>query len=785
MKCLYYITILFFSTAILISSGDTFAQVETAGSAVWQYSIDVKHAQGSNSGVPRAYLWVPPNATKLRGIVLAQNNMMEFSILENASFRDSMASINFGIVWVSPRYDFAYNPEEGAKEVYLQMMRDLAAVSGFKELYYVPVVPIGHSAFAGFPFAFLAGTQDRALCGISNNGMFPYDYNNQVGVNYQCGKTIDYIPLLTVIPEQEGGGQWTSNHVAFYRRAKYPYTPMTHLPAGGEWHFATTQRRTDFEAYYIKKIASIRLLKDATDTSLAVLKPIDPTTTGWLYDRWRVNMRPRYPAAPVQLYTGKKALIGSGGEENFWCVDEDMARRIEAYENVNFRKTPVLTAYNQSTVQGVVGSQVQQLETHLQNNLNFYPLNDSLDFELSASFLDTIPQTSSRMRNWVLTTDTLTGNWTVGKVGDKVSKPASTKTINISREIGPISKVKTDSATGITTFRMTMERGLSIIYNTNYFQWATIGMIYPGDATYRQFCLQGQINMNLRNTSGLAQTINFSQLPDITADVSAVPLQATSSLGMPVQYFIKDGPAVVEGSNLYIKDYPIKNNGAVKVTVVAWQWGRDAGLATRTTGKAVPFPGQQIQSAPFVENTFWVYPIVTPAKLKDFTAKLQGSRVLLSWETLTETNVNRFEIEKSYDGLTWSVLGNSEANNKAAAYQLLDNAPQNGNNYYRLKIVDKDGAYQYSKIASVFVNMANLVMYKTASTLVIKGGRPDMPIVVQVYDLSGNVIYNHTTLVSTTRLMNIDLGFLKDGIYIARAISQEFNQSLKFVKFKL
>ena len=595
---------------VLLITSITFkvlAQNENAGSVVWQYSVDIYNATGgSGQGIPRAYMWIPPKCTKVRGMVLGQSNMQESSVLENPAFRDSMASIGFGCLYITPRLGNYFNVQEGDNIVFLKIMSDLANLSGYKELNYIPFVPIGHSALANFPFEFMAGMPERALCGVSLDGMLPYDFNNLVGANYQCGSTIDYMPFLAVISDQESVGRYTStNTIVFNRRAKYPKTPISLLPAAGEWHFATTQKRSSFIGYYIKKVAAIRLTTDATSSSVATLKPIDPTKSGWLVDRWRNNMRPRYPRAPVASYTGTMAKIGSVGEENFWCVDSEMAAKVEDYQNTFFRKACILTAYNQSSVAGVVGPQIQQQEIHLQNTLSFYPLNDSLDFELSASFLDTIPKTSSRMVSWMYTTDTTTGNWTYMKVGAKVNHPAATKSISIMREGGPLSKIKTDSATGITTFRMTKDRGMDLVEGSGNDSY-TFSMCFPGDSTYKQFYLQAQMYIWLRNNNGLAQTISFPQLPNLLLTDSVVSLNATSSIGMPVQYFVKEGPAILSGSKLIIKDIPAKSKFPIRVTVVAYQWGRDAGLAARTAGKSVPFPGQAVQTAISVEDTFYI-----------------------------------------------------------------------------------------------------------------------------------------------------------------------------------
>jgi hypothetical protein len=90
-----------------------------------------------------------------------------------------------------------------------------------------------------------------------------------------------------------------------------------------------------------------------------------------------------------------------------------------------------------------------------------------------------------------------------------------------------------------------------------------------------------------------------------------------------------------------------------------------------------------------------------PVKLANFNTNQINSSIFLSWKTKEETNFSGFEIHKSYDSKSFEsigfVSGTGEGN-----YVFSDNSPKSGNNYYRLKMIDKDGSSEFSKIISQF-----------------------------------------------------------------------------------
>ena len=97
--------------------------------------------------------------------------------------------------------------------------------------------------------------------------------------------------------------------------------------------------------------------------------------------------------------------------------------------------------------------------------------------------------------------------------------------------------------------------------------------------------------------------------------------------------------------------------------------------------------------------------IIVPVTLVDFTGIAKPNKTtLLQWKTATEINSDYFIVERGTDGsnFTQVAIVNSTGNSSSLVnYQLTDNFPENGLNYYRLKMVDNDGHFQYSNIISV------------------------------------------------------------------------------------
>ena len=81
---------------------------------------------------------------------------------------------------------------------------------------------------------------------------------------------------------------------------------------------------------------------------------------------------------------------------------------------------------------------------------------------------------------------------------------------------------------------------------------------------------------------GAPQTITFPTVADQDADARSLALGATSSAGLPVGYYVLEGPAEIDGDTLRFTAIPPRAKFPLKVTVVAWQFGREGDAPVRT-----------------------------------------------------------------------------------------------------------------------------------------------------------------------------------------------------------
>ncbi|SFC86025.1 collagen-binding domain-containing protein [Spirosoma endophyticum] len=92
-----------------------------------------------------------------------------------------------------------------------------------------------------------------------------------------------------------------------------------------------------------------------------------------------------------------------------------------------------------------------------------------------------------------------------------------------------------------------------------------------------------------------------------------------------------------------------------------------------------------------------------PVRLVKFTATPEGSAVRLAWETSWEYNSDYFVVERSNDAIEFGSLGRVLANGQTSQsqrYSFTDQLPSSQTAYYRLRMVDKDGSFDYSKLVA-------------------------------------------------------------------------------------
>jgi len=161
--------------------------------------------------------------------------------------------------------------------------------------------------------------------------------------------------------------------------------------------------------------------------------------------------------------------------------------------------------------------------------------------------------------------------------------------------------------------------------------------------------------------------------------------------------------------------------------------------------------------------------IPLPVKLTYFNVKAEGKKAHLSWQTATEQNSDRFDIERSVDGLRFEKIGavNAAGNsNIHIDYNFFDLAPKNGINYYRLKEVDIDSRQQFSEIRTAhFGDDAVFALYNNPTNgSDLKLTINVLPSVLSVFDASGRKVKEMNI---TSGSNSLSVAGLASGTYLA------------------
>ena len=162
-----------------------------------------------------------------------------------------------------------------------------------------------------------------------------------------------------------------------------------------------------------------------------------------------------------------------------------------------------------------------------------------------------------------------------------------------------------------------------------------------------------------------------------------------------------------------------------------------------------------------------------PVKLGSFAAKrTEEGYVQLAWTTTEEMSSSHFDVQQSGDGKSWQTLGTRKARGMSAvdaSYTFVDEAPNSGLNYYRLKMVDLDGTFEFSNAVSVKfeggVSATSLYPNPVRHTLHIKDDFRSKVSQVAVFDANGRLVLSRAHYNSGD---GIPVEGLRDGLYVVR-----------------
>ena len=201
---------------------------------------------------------------------------------------------------------------------------------------------------------------------------------------------------------------------------------------------------------------------------------------------------------------------------------------------------------------------------------------------------------------------------------------------------------------------------------------------------------------------------------------------------------------------------------------------------------------------------------VLPVELTSFTTAIDKNKVKLLWKTSTEVNNYGFEILRSAqndshselasaseESSNWQKIGfvkGSGNSNSPKNYSFADNKPLSGKAEYRLKQIDNNGQFKYSKVLTVSMLPTKFELYQNypnpfnPSTIIKYDLPKQSKVVLKIYDILGHQV---ATLVNKEQQAGVykvqlaaDKYKLASGVYIYSLEAGKYSSIKKLILLK-
>ena len=177
--------------------------------------------------------------------------------------------------------------------------------------------------------------------------------------------------------------------------------------------------------------------------------------------------------------------------------------------------------------------------------------------------------------------------------------------------------------------------------------------------------------------------------------------------------------------------------------------------------------------------------VALPLTLLDFSGKYMDDKILLNWKVDNESNLKNYIIEhrgsyNSFNGIGVKYpVGGTLRNN---VEYFLDNRPDPGKNFYRLKLISNDNSYTYSKIIELDGKgmKSHITVYPNPVRDLLKidfGNTNNHVYKISLYNSVNQLISEATFLSGINNQLQIArTKAMNTGMYIVRIIDQNNNE---------
>lgn len=515
--------------ATLVAANLAAAVPRSASGAVFQYAVPVTTPKKPAT----ALLWIPPKAEQVRGLLVAGMTLMESALAKDAVIRRACEEEGLAILFFTC----------GLGDVELPgVLGELADLSGYHELRAAPVMFVGHSAGGPQAKALAIKMADRCFGLVQYRGGVPGGdppVPPGVPVLMMLGQFDEFGGVLR---DESGREAWQGGRDALAAfRAQDPRNLASLVVEPGAGHFAWSDRNAAYLALFIRKAARARIPDWPRGAQAPVVcKTVDPAS-GWLSDLAIESPRPSAPA-PYGDYAGDTSRAA-------WHFDREMAEATASYHAGLGKRDQFIRWSDPCFVDAGARYFFSEIRW----------VGDGQTFEVHPLYADRypLPHPSGGPR-WA----------DAGKPVGHSNAPILVKPVG-----GPLVAV---SANRLRIRHDGLAPATGGVRSTF--------MAYSvGDDEYRYTEQVGMLPRGFAGlTRGAPQTITFPPIGNLTARSAPVALRATSDAGLPVEYYVAHGPAIIADGKLSVAELPARATFPITVKVVAYQFGRGVEPLVRT-----------------------------------------------------------------------------------------------------------------------------------------------------------------------------------------------------------
>jgi hypothetical protein len=213
----------------------------------------------------------------------------------------------------------------------------------------------------------------------------------------------------------------------------------------------------------------------------------------------------------------------------------------------------------------------------------------------------------------------------------------------------------------------------------------------------------------------------------------------------------------------------------------------DASYATTIPELTKDYYGN-IRTTPDIGAIEYVSPL--PITLLTFSGKNTEGGNLLTWSTAEAVNFSHFELERSLNAKNFEKIGRIMPKDKGSNYTSLDTEKVSEHTYYRLKMVDKDSSFEYSKTISLLYsykkNIYKIFPNPTTGLMTLEtAADTEGGIQMELLNTAGQKVLLVTQNLSAgNHFIQLDLTNLPKGMYLAKVIQNgQFSQAIKVIKY--